>query len=355
VIHRESQLYKNKEWMYQQFITLNKSYGMVYRETNYSRKTLEKYIKLFNINKTYEPESDRLNRLFGNEIEKLYIENNMYLNEIAKIYNSSSNIIGRILDKRNIKHKTQKKLKHKRDNSHDYRIYKVNDNYFKKINEKSAYILGFIFADGSINIKNQCLKITLNIKDKELLKTIKKEMEYTGNIYTYKNKSSKNSNKYYDNVELRITSKEILKDLLNFNISNNKSKIITFPKNTILNRYKIDFIRGYFDGDGCVDVNKKTKQIRTRICSGSKIFIEELEKTLRNYDLKPKKIYNRINIHELTYSTIESYKIYDLMYNRENCLYLKRKKIKYENGFKLRNDNKGDCNGRNSRFNEFRY
>jgi len=271
----------------------------------------------------------------------------MYLHEIATIYNIGYEMVGRILNKRSIKHKTRKELKNKRDNELDFRKYSVNDDYFKTLNEESAYILGFIFADGSINIKDQSIKITLNKKDKKLLEVIKKIMKFTGKIHEYKNKSNKKSNKYYDNVELRITSKEILKDLLEFNITNNKSLKIKFPKN-IPDEYIIDFIRGYFDGDGSVDVRlderSNTYQIRTRICSGSKIFIDDLEKTLRKYGLKPKKIHSRNNIHELTYSTKESYLIYNLIYDRKNCIYLERKKFKYENGFisRNKNNNKGE-------------
>ena len=55
------------------------------------------------------------------------------------------------------------------------RKYTLNENYFEEIDSSNkSYILGFIYADGSINKKNNSLTICLSEKDKDVLKFIKK-------------------------------------------------------------------------------------------------------------------------------------------------------------------------------------
>ena len=57
------------------------------------------------------------------------------------------------------------------------RKYELNENYFKEINDPNkAYILGFIYADGSINRKNNQLTITIKKDDEEILLNIISEI-----------------------------------------------------------------------------------------------------------------------------------------------------------------------------------
>ena len=67
------------------------------------------------------------------------------------------------------------------------RTYTLDEKYFDKIDSQNkAYILGFIYADGSIN--KGCLNITLSNKDVEILEFIKDELKYSGKISIKKNK-----------------------------------------------------------------------------------------------------------------------------------------------------------------------
>ena len=59
---------------------------------------------------------------------------------------------------------------------------------------------------------------------------------------------------------------------------------------------------------------------------------------MQKYKLNPKKIRKvNKNVYEICYSTKESYILYDKLYY-ENCLCLDRKKNKFEDGIKLRNN-----------------
>ena len=72
------------------------------------------------------------------------------------------------------------------------RIYTLDENYFDSIdNPNKAYIIGFIYADGSINLKRNLLTICISEKDLEILEFIKKELNYSGIISSKKIKKNK--------------------------------------------------------------------------------------------------------------------------------------------------------------------
>lgn len=100
-----------------------------------------------------------------------------------------------------------------------------------------------------------------------------------------------------------------------------KTFIIKFPQ---LNIDLIQhFIRGYFDGDGSISINKSG--ISLNFTCGNHLFLEKIS----TYMIK-KKIYDRKNFSTLDYnkySDIE--KIYYYLYNNSN-IYLERKKEKIE-------------------------
>lgn len=137
------------------------------------------------------------------------------------------------------------------------RKYKVNDNYFKTWSSNMAYILGFWFADGNIS-KNESFifNISQHKKDKYLLEAILKEM---GSNYPL----HKNGNNYYFN----ICSKTIYKDIIRLGGKERKSMDVKFPN--IPKKYMPDFIRGLWDGDGCIFYDKWSRRYGSNYVSGS--------------------------------------------------------------------------------------
>jgi len=129
------------------------------------------------------------------------------------------------------------------------RKYIVNENYFNSVNnDESAYILGFISADGGV-FDNALTIGQSSDKGKELLEWIKSKLDSDHVLY-YRPPKKETHN--YCNV-LTITSPKIVSDLNNFNIDEQKKYNYKFPDNLNLNLFK-QFLRGYFDGDGCVGV-----------------------------------------------------------------------------------------------------
>src|SRR3990167_6722771 len=128
------------------------------------------------------------------------------------------------------------------------RKYTVNHNFFENINnQKNAYCLGLWCADGH-NLKNE-KGISISIIDLDIIGKIKKCLGYTGPMFKKKLPSEKFS------YSLHITSLKLCQDLIKWGCVPRKSYCLEFPKN-ILDNLMSHFIRGFFDGDGCLSKRK---------------------------------------------------------------------------------------------------
>jgi hypothetical protein len=132
--------------------------------------------------------------------------------------------------------------------------YKVDDTVFENIdNEEKAYWLGFILADGSIQIRKNTgqhlLKISLAIKDKEHLIKFKTFIKTQIPIKEYLVGNGLNDNKS-KSCEIIIYNKKIVQDLIKLGIGPKKSFNVKIP--TIKKSLLSHLIRGIWDGDGSV-------------------------------------------------------------------------------------------------------
>lgn len=152
--------------------------------------------------------------------------------------------------------------------SQNARKYPINQDYFKTWSRNMAYILGLWFADGCI-YGGKMFDITLHTKDKYILKQIAKELNFEGNLYDYVDRQASRIN---------FSCVVIYNDIINLGGVENKSLIATFPE--IPEEYLGDFIRGYFDGDGCI-MNLKGNRINLAFTCGSKKFLDELLRLLK--------------------------------------------------------------------------
>lgn len=123
----------------------------------------------------------------------------------------------------------------------------VNFNFFEKWTSLSAYIFGFIMADGHIHYGDKnYLQFELALKDKDILLKIKNALEYEGEV------------KLGKTARLQINNKKIIKDLIEKGMpEQNKSYCAVFPE-TLPNDLYRDFCRGVIDGDGWSTINDKT-------------------------------------------------------------------------------------------------
>jgi len=215
--------------------------------------------------------------------------------------------------------------------------YEINENYFDIIdNEHKAYTLGFLYADGYNEEKRNIVKITLEEKDIEILKIIRapicpdKPIRY----YKYKYKSG-NSKPQYSFV---IDNSHISKRLHELGVVQSKSFKLDFP--TFLDKLLLThFIRGYFDGDGCITKSYSKKYPNASKYQISFISTDKFIKGLQMF------LYDNIgvNIHKLQIrhpdrnnntrsltigGNLQVEKILNLIY-KDSSIHLDRKYRKY--------------------------
>ena len=140
--------------------------------------------------------------------------------------------------------------------------YNYNKDYFQKIDmEDKAYWLGFLYADGCINrlyknerLKSMSLELSLCGEDKHHLEKFNESLE--SNVPIHK-KIAKYKDKQYEAYRLTISCTKMCYDLIDKKCTPNKTYDIRLPSLDIVPiNYMRDFLRGYFDGDGCISVTK---------------------------------------------------------------------------------------------------
>lgn len=186
-----------------------------------------------------------------------------------------------------------------------------------------AYLLGFIAADGTVSKDSNQVKISLSTIDLNFLEKIQKEMEIEKPIFTYE------TNNGFMVSELKFTSERIKKQLATYNIVPRKTYSFEFPQK-LKKEYYIDFIRGYFDGDG--SVSTAGAGIRFQICGYRLGVLKEIIKFFEECGIPTVKILERKNgentLYYFQYSTVSTRNIFNVLYY-DDCFCLPRKYKKY--------------------------
>lgn len=202
------------------------------------------------------------------------------LKKVAKSFGVSLRPIKRILKKNNLE------LTNRR--------FDVNHSYFRVIDsEEKAYWLGFLFADGCVRKTKTGAQVVLklSLKDETHLMKFKNDLgsEHKISHNRNKTKTKKGVDSFSDNSLIRISSNEMVNDLINQGCLPRKTFIIDKPN--IDEKYYKHFIRGYYDGDGNFFYNEETKlSVVTIVCASKKF---------RNFIIDVmSKIPNIGNIHE---------------------------------------------------------
>ena len=134
-----------------------------------------------------------------------------------------------------------------RNASERRREYRVDETFFDEIDtEYKAYVLGMWFADGYNNeVKGQ---ITLTLKDRDILGVIRTAMTVEIPIF-------QNCKGYYT---LSVASRRMSSCLARLGCTQRKTMSLEFP-NDLQQALIRHFIRGYFDGDGCIHIRKQSE------------------------------------------------------------------------------------------------
>lgn len=203
------------------------------------RHTITNFAKKIGIYK--KPERILTSKQEQEIIDKYYY---MTSTELAQKYNVSISKIAQIWMQAGLSGKTN-------------RTYYLNEDYFENIDsDEKAYWVGFIASDGCLYVskdsRQDMLSISLAIKDKGHLEKFRRSLETNKPI----TEGLHGKNKNFKHVTLQISSNKISKDLQKIGITPRKTYDVQWPK--IPEEFFPSYVRGYFDGDGCI--SHKIKQ-----------------------------------------------------------------------------------------------
>ena len=250
------------------------------------------------------------------------------MNSTCKKFHTTPGTLKKLFQKNNIHIRNQKEqliLENKK------RAKPINHDFFSTPTQDNCYYLGFLAADGCVRKDRNEIKISLSSIDKQFLEDMKKNMNSSNEIKTYI------SNDGFEYCEFRFTSLQIKNDISKYGIVPNKTKI-GISMQSIPLEYKLAFIKGYFDGDGSLVINKNTKQVKVSFVSHTKTILEEIKDYFNSGNIYPKN-----GNYSLEFSTIASLNILRSFYEL-NTPCLQRKHNKYLDCLKIRNNIPRDKN-----------
>ncbi len=203
-----------------------------------------------------------------------------------------------------------------------------DDTVFDSIdNEEKAYWLGFIWADGNIKTTSKtCYRLTINLKLEDLdhLEKFNKFTKHTK--YNIKIDKIKNVCSWY------ACSKHLWETLNNYGCTPRKSLTLKFPDESIFKSRDLirHFIRGYFDGDGCISYERYKNGIVMR-CSllGTMDFVEGIKQYTKLENILVQLRHNKNDYFNLKLTNNESKYFASLIYDNA-VIYLNRKYLRYQ-------------------------
>lgn len=238
----------------------------------------------------------------------------------------------RSLTKLGVKYNIKRQILSERFKSWGYEIInqqnrtRLNESVFDTMDsEEQFYWLGFMFADGNISSEGHRIEVRLSIKDLSHLEKFRNFLQLSTEIRT----GETNGNGW---CHLSVRNKHLWEVLNSYGCVPQKSLILKFPRIALKSqKFLLDFIRGYVDGDGCLCIYQDKDKYRTRLSLlGTESFVTSVNKIFKNVGyIRNKSCENWANkAYELKFSDIPSRKIARYLYENAN-IYLDRKYNKY--------------------------
>lgn len=142
---------------------------------------------------------------------------------------------------------------YKVESKRNYKNLGIDHKFFEKIDtEEKAYLLGYLLADGNVYFNGSYkIRFCLAYQDIDILFKFKEILNLNSKILVRKREDRKNSQM---ECLLSWTSEKQFKDLSKYGIIPNKTLTTFFPIEKINKNVRNYFIRGLFDGDGCISV-----------------------------------------------------------------------------------------------------
>lgn len=235
--------------------------------------------------------------------------------QLSSLYRVPSSVIYGHLQKMGIARRSLAEAK---------RRYSFNEKYFQSLGSPEVcYWLGFLFADGSISEASNTLRVNLKASDAPHLQVFLTDLEATSHQVKYKSVSG------HRVAGIAITSKQLRQTLASWGMAVPKKgrQIPQIPQ-----RFLHHFVRGYFDGDGSISVNRTARGElwKATIVALSRTLLEQIAEALANVHI-PCSIYNPTNTN-LWYLSVgrNQVKRFGQWLNADASRYMTRKRERFE-------------------------
>jgi hypothetical protein len=300
----------NYQYLYEEYVTKKRSLGDIAKVCNCTRQYVYKQLKSFDI----KPRDKTSARKIALDRGKIVVDRIDAKGETTKI--------------------TFKKI-----------FYR--DGFFDTWSPEMAYVLGVIYSDGNIHpgklrnpsSKTTCLvpRVSIHQKEPELLQKVLSLMGSNAKIYhrgkkIYHHKMSGKEIVAGEISWFNLHGEQVYDALLKLGVTPNKSLTVNFPQ--IPQQFVRHFIRGCWDGDGSVYIDKGSGQKCASYVSGSKPFIEGMLTELEKAGLLKRSIHE-IKRHNISYyfrfTGTQCQKLYHFLYDGvPSNQYLERKHVLFK-------------------------
>lgn len=216
------------------------------------------------------------------------------------------------------------------------RTYPIDHSMFKVIDsEIKAYWLGFLYADGCVVTSMPRVMLALAIKDKDHIIRYRNDLDIKNPIREIEKKPGMICGRYNaggKQVIVTFSSSQIKKDLIKLGCVPAKSLILTFPTpDQVPDHLLHHFIRGHFDGDGCITGSqKKTRRQYTVLIASTRAFNEGTFRTIEQ-NIGYKGRFSTVGkICYLVYSSYDAVNAFGQYIYKNATVYLQRKHVLFE-------------------------
>ena len=272
-------------------------------------------------------------KISDEQIKQMYLSGSS-LNDIAKVAQDTRGLMAlrRRLHELGVNtNVSQKKYRYKLSKS--CKKYKLNEHIFDVTDtEEKAYWLGFLMADGYNHENKGCVALRLQAEDREILEKYKRFLETDVPIYSF-TRVTKINNIKREYCEVNICSPYFSEQLSRLGCTQGKTYTLEFPniKDSLYNH----FIRGFFDGDGCLSIkDRKDRKVRGTCMNYTFNIVGKESVLLKIQDILVNLLHitkNSLKTQKSNFAKILMYggrkvvtKIMDYLYNNAT-IYLKRK------------------------------
>lgn len=179
-----------------------------------------------------------------------------------------------------------------------YTYHSLDSNYFDEINTpRKAYWLGYLFSDGSIG-KNNAICLSCKSDDRYILEQFKSDIGSSAPITEYTNPERfiRDHLTSADKITRFVCyNKHMSERLIELGGGRKKDERVGFP--VMPDNLVKDFIRGYFDGDGCIykRTGKNCDHYYVSFCGWSDLLTHISRVISETLSIKPSKVYTSNN------------------------------------------------------------